>query len=297
MMDGANSTERRPLWLLLSGALIGVVLAAWGLLTTDPAVAGLPSEAVARVNGTLLLAEDYRRLVEGLESDLRQPVTDEMKRRVVDRMIDEELLVQRGVELGLVGSDRRVRADITSAMIRSVVVEAEDEQPTEEELARFHAEEGAFFTQPGRLRVRQVFFRVRRGADDAQVAAKAEQARARLVAGESLASVRKALGDSEVSPVPDASLPPAKLREYIGPTALRRVMELEVGEISAPVRSGTGYHVFDLLEREEARIPAFEEIRDQVRNEWVRRAGDRALRAYLDELRDRAQVDPSDAMP
>ncbi len=297
MTDGAPSKDRGPLWLLLAGALVGVVAAAWGLLTTDPAVAGLPSQAVARVNGTLLLAEDYRRLVEGLESDLRQPVTDEMKRRVVDRMIDEELLVQRGVELGLVASDRRVRADITSAMIRSVVVEAEDRQPTEEELVRFHAEEGAFFTRPGRLRVRQIFFRVRRGADDEQVAAKAAQARAALAAGESFASVREALGDSEVSPVPDASLPPAKLREYIGPTALRRVMELEPGEISGPVRSGTGYHVFELLEREEARIPGFEEIPEQVRNEWVRRAGDRALREYLDQLRERARVELSDATP
>ena len=36
--------------------------------------------------------------------------------------------------------------------------------------------------------------------------------------------------------------------------------------------------------------PAFDEIRSQVRNEWVRRAGDRALRVYLDQLRAESQV-------
>ncbi len=291
----ATSGVRAPVASLVVGALVGVGLAAWGLLSTDPAVAGLPDDAVARVNGTLLPREDHARLVAGLESDLRQEITPALRRRVLDRMIDEELLVQRGVELGLVESDRRVRGDITSAMIRSIVVEAEDREPTDAELEAFYDEEKGFFAQPGRLRVRQVFFRVRGGDDEAAAMARAEQARTALQGGEAIAEVRERLGDSEVSPVPDALLPPAKLREYVGPTALRAVAELEVGEVGAPVRSGTGVHVFQLVDAEDARTPSFGEIRDQVRNEWVRRAGDRALRDYLDDLRDRAEVEVDDA--
>ncbi len=296
-MNSPSPGTKRPLVLLGLGAVLGVAVAAWGLLTTDPTVGPLPASAVARVNGTLIFGEDHERLVAGLESDTRQPVSEEMKRRVLDRMIDEELLVQRGVELGLVDSDRRVRADITSAMIRSIVVEAEDRPPDEDELRAFFAEESAFFTRPGRLRVRQVFFRVRRGEDDGAGRARAEAAREAWVAGADLADVRKDHGDSEVSPVPDALLPPAKLREYVGPTALRTVMGMEVGELSEPVRSGTGYHVFQLVDREEERVPAYEEIADQVRNEWVRRAGDRALRGYLDDLRARAEVVLAETSP
>ena len=91
---------------------------------------------------------------------------------------------------------------------------------------------------------------------------------------------------SEISPVPDVLLPPLKLREYIGPTALRTAMELEPGAISAPVRSGTGVHILELADREPAHTPRFEEVEEQVRNEWRRRQGDHALRAYLDGLRD-----------
>ena len=212
-------------------------------------------------------------------------------------MIDEELLVQRGLALGLAESDRRVRADITSAMIRSVVVEAEDEEPTEAELRAFYDEEGAFFTQPGRVRVGQVFFRVRAADEDAATRARAEIARDRLRAGEALATVRAEMGDEEVSRVPDTMLPPAKLREYVGPTALRAVLALDAGAIGDPVRSGTGYHVFWLVEREPARTPPFDEVREQVRAEWVRRAGDRALRDYLDDLRDRADVQVESELP
>jgi parvulin-like peptidyl-prolyl isomerase len=292
-----DAAPRRPLAWLAAGAAVGVAVAAWGLLGTDARSAGLPDGVIASVNGTLLYVDDYTRLVEGVESDTREPASPELRRRVLDRMIEEELLVQRGVELGLVESDRRVRADITQAMIQSIVVETEDERPEEGELRRFYDEEAGFFTQPGRVRAGQVFFRVAGPADEAALRARGEEAQRRLVAGEPLARVRAELGDEEVSPIPDTLLPPAKLREYVGPTALRAVMELAPGAISAPVRSGMGLHVFQLIEREEARVPPFEAVAEQVQAEWVRRAGDRALRGYLDDLRESAQVQALETLP
>ena len=292
-----EAASRRPLAWLAAGAVVGMATAAFGLLGTDARRAGLPDGVIASVNGTLLYVDDYQRLVEGVESDTREVASPELRRRVLDRMIEEELLVQRGVELGLVESDRRVRADITQAMIQSIVVETEDEDPTDVQLRRFFAEEAGFFTQPGRVRVGQVFLRVPAAADEAALRARAEEAQRRLVAGEPLERVRQELGDSEVSPIPDTLLPPAKLREYVGPTALRAVMELAPGTVSAPVRSGMGLHVFQLIEREEARVPPFEAVAEQVRAEWVRRAGDRALRRYLDDLRKDARVQTLETLP
>ena len=292
-----DAAPRRPLAWLAAGAAAGVAAAAWGLLGTDARSAGLADGAIASVNGTLLYVDDYTRLVEGVESDTREPAPPELRRRVLDRMIEEELLVQRGVELGLVESDRRVRADITQAMIQSIVVESEDERPEDGELRRFYDAEAGFFTQPGRVRAGQVFFRVAGADAEAARLARASEAQQRLQAGEPLERVRAELGDEEVSPIPDTLLPPAKLREYVGPTALRAVMELAPGEISAPVRSGMGLHVFQLIEREEARVPPFEAVAEQVRAEWVRRAGDRALRGYLDDLRESARVETLEPLP
>jgi len=44
------------------------------------------------------------------------------------------------------------------------------------------------------------------------------------------------------------------------------------------------------VDRELPRTPDLSEIEAQVRTEWLRRAGDRALREYLDELRDQAEI-------
>jgi parvulin-like peptidyl-prolyl isomerase len=276
--------ERRPIVLLVLGASVGLGAAAFGLLQTRSA-GELPTGAVASVNGEPILAEEHERMVAALASDRRAPIDDEARRFVLERMIDEELLVQRGLELGMPRHDRRVRADLTSALIASVVGESENTEPNEGELESFYAENRDFFTRPGRLRVRQIFVR-----ETPDAPARIGRAAERLRNGEAFETVRDELGDPEVAPLPDALLPPVKLREYLGPTALRTAMELEPGEASDPVRSGTGHHILELLEREPEKVAPLAEIEAQVRAEVRRRRGERALRTYLDELRQTGDV-------
>ncbi len=252
---------------------------------------------MAAVNDTPISRDAFLRLVAGYESDTQGAASAEVRRRILDRMIDEELLVQRGVALGLVESDRQIRSDIVQAMIRSAVVESEEAEPSAAELETFYRAESGFFTTPGRVRIAQLFVRVQDASEDASALARAEQARALLAGGAPLAEVRGKLGSEEISAVPDALLPPATLREYVGPSVLRAALEQPLGVWSAPLRSGTGYHVLAVLEREPERTPPLAEIRDQVKTEWVRRAGDRALRAYLDELRGDARVAVAAELP
>jgi hypothetical protein len=289
--SGRSRNERRATLLLGLGASAGLALAALGLLDTRTrSVAELPADVVARVNGVEIQRSNYERLLAGLESDTRSPVSAEGRSHVLDRMIEEELLVQRGVDLGLVSVDRKVRANLTSSLIASVVAEAEQREPSEAELRLSYEENRGFFTSPGRLRARQIFFRVSGEGGEEGARRRAEAAHSRLAAGEAWNAVKAELGDVEVSPLPESALPALKMREYVGPTVLRSTLALSVGEVSAPVRSGTGIHVVQLVDREPARVPPFEVIVDQVRNDWRRRIGDAALRAYLDGLRNAAEV-------
>lgn len=281
--------SRRALVLLAVGAAAGVALAAAGLIAVKPGSA-LPHGAAARVNGELIRSEDYERTLAGLAGDRRDGVGAGERQRVLDRLIEEELLVQRGMELGLARHDRKVRADLTAAVIASVIADTEDVQPTPAQLQAFYDENRAFFTRPGRLRLRQVFIGVSGGTDEAAAREHAAEASRRLRAGEAFDAVRAALGDSEVSRLPDALLPAEKLIDYIGPTVLKAALGLATGEVSEPVRSGTGYHVLQVVDRQADVTPPLPEIQPQVVAEFRRRAGDQALRAYLDELRARAQV-------
>src|SRR5262249_19782737 len=97
--------------------------------------------------------------------------------------------------------------------------------------------------------------------------------------------------DHELIPIPDAPLPPAKLLDYLGPTAVKAVDDLTPGETSEPVRSVTGFHVLQVVEREPAGTPPLAQIHQTVLREVPRRAGAAALRDYLDGLRARATIE------
>jgi len=283
--------------LLAIGAGAGVALAATGLVASSVTRGrGLPPGAVARVNGALVRGDDYARSLDALERDRRAGREPADRRLVLDRLIDEELLVQRGLELGLARQDARVRRDLTAAVIDAVVTEHEDGTPSDAELEAFYQRERDFFARPGRLRVRQLWCRADTAADAPSAEARARAAAASLRAGEDFAGVRTRLGDPEIAPLPDALLSPAKLLDHLGPTALRAALELEAGAVSDPVRSATGYHVLQVVEREAEWVPPREEIADEVVAEYRRRRGERALRAYLDGLRARADVETAPSL-
>jgi len=296
---GSAGRERRlALGLLAAGAAAGLLLATVGLVGGPAGGPGgpLPEDVVARVNGVPLRGADYRRLVAGLESDLGRPADAERRRFVLQRMIEEELLVQRALDLGLGRLDRRVRAELTGALIASVVGEAEDVEPSGETLRRFYERHRGFFAGPGRLHVRQLFFRAG-GADGEGARRRAERALARLRAGEPFAAVAAELGDSVLPPLPDGPLPPAKLREYVGPGAARAAAALEEGATSDPVRGAGGWRLLHLVSREPSVAPPFRAVREQVAAEWRRRRGEEALREYVAQLREDADVEVTAELP
>ena len=277
---------------MLFGAALGLGLATAGLLEDRATQSELPAETAAIVGERAIRRVDYDRVLAGVEGDLRSPIDEAMRRRVLDRMIDEELLVQRALDLGLASIDRRVRGELTSGLMDSIVNEADGQEMSDREVARHYEDNVDFFTRPGRLRARTIFFSARDHAGNPRVstAVRAEQALDRLRGGAPVEDVERELGDSQISPVPDTLLPATKVRDYVGPTVLKTLLETEVGSWSEPIASAGGLYLATPLDREAAIVPSLQEIDALVRQDLKRRRGDEALRRYLDELRTQTPV-------
>ena len=285
--------ERRARWLLALGAAIGLATAI-GSLVGGAVERPLGPDVVAVVNDTPIRRDDYLRALGAVATDRRTPLDDADKRRILDRLIDEELLLQRGLALGLAERDRSVRAPLVAATID--LLARTNREPSDAELRAFYDAHREYFTDPGRVRVGQVFVRVE-GRPESEARARADEALRRLRAGEPLATVRAALGDDEAAPIPDALLPIEKVREYVGETAARAVSDTDAGATSDVVRSSMGFHVLLVMERTPPDVPPFDAIVDRVRAEWRRRADDAALRSALDDLRRQAKVRTTDSLP
>lgn len=272
---------RRSGKLLAVGAGLGLAAAIWGALG-QPGLGRTDADAIATVEGVAIARADYARALGALAADKRSPLTTTDARRALDRLIDEELLVKRGLDLGLGESDLAVRKSLVDAMVQFAVAEAAGREPGEDELRRFYAERPALVRSAPELRVRVVSFPSRDASSVASM-------RAALRAGRGFAAAAAASGAESVF-VPDTLLPAAKIADYAGPTVRDAATSLAPGEVAGPLDSGGVPTFVTLLERRAGAAPPFDAVREVVTEEWRRRQAEVALERYLGELRRKATI-------
>ena len=286
--SATSPSERR----LVVGAVLGMLLAAYGILRTSEGLARpVPADAVAIVDGRLLPRADYERRLTALANDRRAPLDAKERRRVLERMIDEELLFGRALELELPSRDATARKDLIRGVVDAIVANAPSEAPTEADLRALYDADRGFFAPEARLRVRSLWFRVVDPLETAAAEARAGMALEALRAGEPFDAVAARLADVEPLPIPEAPLPLAKLVEYLGPSAARAAAALEPDNVSEPIRTATGVRLVLLVERSVPSEVGFDPLRPRVLAEWRRRHDERALEEVLADLRGAARIE------
>ena len=283
-MSDSYPTSKRANTLLAIGALCGFIFAATGLLET-----GTPEtiDAVATVNDDVISKEDYLNYLSLLAKDKRNPLSEDDRRHVLNRMIEEKLIIERGLDIGLAQSDPNIRKVITSAMIQTVTADAATREADKETLISFYQKNQAYFSRPSRLQLQRMIFR---NDDQAQAMAQAKKAYQRLAAGEDFFSVKQQLASPEVLTIPNSLLPPNKLRQYIGPQLTEAALMMQSGTISQPIEDNSGYTLLFVIANERAQAQPFDDVENLVANEYRRRAGDEMLREYMQRLREQADV-------
>ncbi len=283
--------SKRAQFLLALGMVAGLALALSSILEPGTSSRGsLPEGVAAMVNGREISRESYENAVRILAADTNNFVGQAERRHVLERLIEEELLVQRALELGLQVKEKSIRSRLVSAMIETIVSGVDQKEFTDEEVEAFFLTNRDFFSGSGRLWVRPLRFMPRDGRNDTDALSSAREASVRLREGESIEAVAEELGASFSPTMPEGMLPPAKVREYLGPTPTRVALALNAGDVSDPVRVGSAYLVLQVVARTQPYSPALTEIEPQVRTEMRKRAGDEQLKDYLNMLRNRAEV-------
>ena len=284
-----NPSQDKPfstmfLWL---GILIGS-LGFLGSLLWDNVAASLDTfdqaMPVATVNGVAIDRDGYINQVKALADDKRNPLTNDDAEFVLQRIIEEELLVQRGLEVLLPKTDRQTRGTIVSAMISMVTADANSYQPSERELRTYYEENSRYFQKTERLRIRKLDVS---GVNAETSARTLEQAIQKGVFLDSLLDEDTTIDRY----LPDALLPPLKLREYIGPTQTLAMMKADVGYTQVVVKSPQQASVYYLADKSVGELRPFAEVRDRVESEFIRTRSDTALRDYLEWLKKRAEIE------
>ncbi|MFZ4600900.1 MAG: peptidylprolyl isomerase [Caulobacterales bacterium] len=280
MASEAKGEQRRAV-LVICGAAAGLIAALAIALGAGPP-RRVPTDAAALVGATPITREDLARALSAMEADKRNPLTEADRALALRRLIEEEALVQRGIELGVAAEDPSVRKAIVQAMVQFATAQALADKPSEADLRAFYAERPALFAAEPQMRVHALAV----AAADAQSIARVREA---LAANSPLKTVAAQIGEP-LAPAPDRLLTPDDLRTYLGPSVAAAAFQLAPGQAAGPVIAGSAAVFLQALERVEAQPPPFEAARGAVEAEWRRRREDGALDRYLDKLRREADV-------
>ncbi len=261
------------------GLIIGILLAALAIVEKNNIT---DQNWAAKIEDQLIPYERYQMQLEGLAKDKRSPLTNRDKEYVLERMIEEELLIKRAIDLGMLENNPMARGTIVQQMIKNIVTEGSRTEPQENELIEFFQENIGFFTKANRLRVRQIYFSKDDFGDE--VVEKAKDAFIRLNKGENFEEVALS-GSKSALKIPDTLMNLSKVREYIGPSLMREAQLLKPGYSSAPNKVSGGYKIIYLVDREDAAQPEYSNIRSTVLSEFLKRRDDQSLRNYLDNLK------------
>ncbi len=241
----------RP-WLLAGGMLVGAAMAVFYIARVPDKAAPVADVAVW-VNDRAISGEAYEQALAAVARDRKSgELRPQDRQRVLDRLIDQELLIDRAIELGLHERDPQLRNQLTTAMIDFLVRQAEDgaRAASEAELREFYQSESFRFERDPAYRIH--------------------------VEGSAI-------------PLPDGFLLPKEIEQRLGPTAASKVIALEVGA-STTIATQSGDLVLTLVERRGGGVARFEEAREAVEAAYLRARAETAVREFLDAARDRSDI-------
>jgi hypothetical protein len=266
-------------FVLFAGILIGALMAAYSVIEKSNIS---DYKWAAKIEDTSIPMEKYLTQLDGLSKDKRSPLTQKDKEYVLERMIEEELLIKRAIDLGMLNDNPMARGTIVQQMIKTIIAENARYEISDSELESFFQENSGFFTKSSRLRIQQIYFSNEQLKDNSLVVAK--KAYDLLKRGDDFESVSK-LGSPSALKIPNSLMTLSKVREYIGPSLMNLARELEINSFTSPIEVSGGYKIIYLIDKEMASSPKFNDIKASVSSEFLKRKDDQSLRSYLENLK------------
>ncbi len=333
-------------WMSVPGALAQVPRYQ-GPLSTTTAPAAIPTPApitpdgtvvediIARVNDRIITRSDYERAERELSQEEQQDNSTpeqaaERQKNLLRDLIDQQLLLSRGKQLGINADADVVRrldeirkqnhmssidelqkaaeaqgvsfedfkANIRNNIITQEVVRDEVgsklqlSQAQEQAYYEAHKQE---FAQPEQVRLSEILIATPADPTDAQVAAakaKADEISAKIKAGQDFAALAK-----QYSADPTGTQG-GDLGSYKR-GALAKVLEddtfdLPVGGVTAPIRTRQGFVILKVTDHQKAGVPPLKDIEPQIQEAMYMEQMQPALRAYLTKLREDSYIEIRD---
>jgi len=298
---------RRGLYCLLGGFLIVMVIGC-GLFGHEP------DDVVIKIGSICLTSDALKREMAYMSSGLTLAGehAEEIKNQLVRQIIDYYLIIEYGRKHGIHVSEeefqeelKALKKDYTEDGFREALLRAYEnpkswesrlkgqllvrnvirkaligvDSPSYEDIRAYFHENRNEFRSPERLKFRQIVCRSKKDA---------QKLRARIINGEDMGTLAK-----EYSIAPEAEN--HGLVGWIERGTLGRAMEkalfsLQKGRVSAVVKTPSGYHLFEVMDRRPAGVKDLLEVMDDIESRLLHQRQERFYEAWLKRLRAESNI-------
>jgi parvulin-like peptidyl-prolyl isomerase len=277
----------RSMILCAIGAIVGLAIAGVGLFSArGTATHNVPPEDIALVNQRPVLRSDFVTQLEGETGESFDQATRAEKLKVLDEMIHEELLVQRGLELDFAETDQMTRNALSMAMDQQALAEATTSQPSEQQLREFFDKNPARYASDGILTVRHLVLPVAGGGGQAMQ--KAREAVSALRANTPVEAVIAKFGLTEPRNDGDEFYFAAQI--HLGDAVYAQALPMKAGEVSEPLQAENGIHIVKVIGNKVPVPLSFERARLQVLTDLKNAQQERLMAATMRFLRERSKI-------
>lgn len=247
-------------------------------------------DAFARPAGNriVLTDDDLRQMsVQWMAQGRPQP-TPEQWRSLIDTKVREEVLYREALALGLDRDDTIVKRRLAQKMEFLAEDVSSLREPTPAELREWFAGNATRFALPPRATFRHIYFSPDKRGTNAR--ADAERALGRLAGKPADAPEIAAAGDAYMFQDYYGDQSSEKIAAQLGPPFARALFAQKPGAWSGPIESGFGWHLVFVESMTPGRVPAFEEIEPDVKQEWQLDRRQEVRRRMFDDMRARYEV-------
>jgi len=267
--------------LLLLASIIGTFLAIYSIVDSNKNFSSLPNDVIAIVNDKIIPSDRYRTVIQLIENDKRDDLTEADRKMALDRIIEEELLVQYAYQNGFLEADDLLRKSIVRSVVDSIVEQSVSVIPDEDELQDFYQDNLPVFTLDEQYRV---VILSSQNLPDIKTAKEIWQESYDIQKLEiDIPSIRQL-------DISSGFISKLRLGTLIGPLLRDVVLSLSIGETSKAIDTIYGYTIVTLVDKKDKIIPEYSDVKEVVLQEYRRRQRENILEELLSNLKRQSDI-------
>lgn len=237
--------------------------------------------AVARVGEKEISMQRFEEIIKVLDDQSNSELTLEKKNMIRERLIDEELLIQRAIELDLIRNDSLIKGNIIQTMFQHIINSNEVIEPSEKQLRDYFRKEKDYFSSGKRFKLKNYSFR---NLNEAETGSK-------YLKKNNFDAFLNLTNKENIFDVPEVFLTPQKIRDYLGPKALQELENLNKGDYSEVIQLNDIPSIIFCIDILYSKTPLFEEIYDQIKDKFIREREDILVKEYIENLRNFYEIE------